>query len=151
MLGTSQREPGNMFAGSLLEASALAATERVLPLSPGPRQCMQGKVAPHSNDPEIIPEMPWWKKRRSDKIWKKYSSKWKVKKRDHWIKDVKIHPRKDATKSFQKTLISYLICSFPSLNQASCILKQPVHLCWLWDMTTPPISVYNPVVCYKIT
>lgn len=32
-----------------------------------------------------------------DKIWKKDSPKLKVKKKDHWVKEVKIHPRKDVT------------------------------------------------------
>lgn len=149
MLETSQRELGNMCACSHLEARSLAATGRescyYLQVH---HSAHRAKVAPHSNGPESLPEMPWWKKRRSDKIWKKNSPKLKVKRRDHWIKEVKFTPERML--QFSKNLHLLLDLWFP-LDWTQQLYFKTTSSFVLWDMTTPPISAYNPVICYKIT
>lgn len=82
---------------------------------PGATTVHSGNGAPLTNAPEILPEMPWWKKGRSGKIWKWDSPKIKMTRKDPRFNEVKHHPWKDVTNCFQKTPSHSL--SIASLNQ----------------------------------
>lgn len=121
--------------------------KRILTLPLEPPQCTQGKSSTSF-------KWPWDFSRNAlmekPEVWqnlkKKDSPKLKVKKRGHWIKEVKKSQQKGCYKEKNPTSpIWSIVC----LNWTKFYFKTTCS--FVLTLTTPPISEYNLDACYKIT